>query len=142
MAKSDDVTRPGIPSNVAGRPLTALAGLDPFCAEGTGQSPPTLSDRSARAGGDETISSIRALHAQGHLIEVKTSYAVSIDGQPAPIHMMVDADGQLWSALCPYRTFPTALDLVRYLLEHSPDVVLAALLEARGSRSRPADSAE
>jgi hypothetical protein len=76
--------------------------------------------------------STRILYAGGHSIEITTTYSVSIDGQVVPVHMMVDSDGQLWSHLCPYRTFANATDLLRYLVEHVPDALTGLAVGEHG----------
>jgi hypothetical protein len=40
--------------------------------------------------------------------------------------MMVDEEGRLWSHLCPYLTFASALELVRHLLSRMPHLFEAA----------------
>jgi hypothetical protein len=69
------------------------------------------------------VSSKRVLWALGRTIEITTTYAVSIDGVTAPVHMLVDTDGNVWSHVCPYRTFANATELVRYLVEHVPEAL-------------------
>jgi hypothetical protein len=78
------------------------------------------------------LASTRVLYAGGHTIEVTTTYSVRIDGQLAPVHMMVDTDGRLWSHLCPYRTFANATELLRYLVEHVPEALTGIELGGHG----------
>jgi len=69
------------------------------------------------------VSSRRVSYAGGHEIEITTTYAVSIDGQPAPVHMLVDSDGRLWSHLAPYATFANANELIAHIIEQAPEAL-------------------
>jgi hypothetical protein len=78
------------------------------------------------------VSTRRVSHAGsrtgGHEIEIITTYSVSVDGQPAPVHLLVDTDGRLWSHLCPYATFANANELIAHLLEHAPEALTGLLV--------------
>lgn len=69
------------------------------------------------------VSTRRVSYAAGHEIEIITTYSVKIDGQPTPVHLLVDTDGRLWSHLCPYVTFATANELIAHLLTHAPEAL-------------------
>jgi hypothetical protein len=69
------------------------------------------------------VSTRRVSYAGGHEIEIITTYSVSIDGRPTPVHMLVDSDGRLWSHLCPYVTFANANALIAHLVEHAPEAL-------------------
>lgn len=69
------------------------------------------------------VSTRRVSYAGGHEIEILTTYSVSIDGQPTPVHLLVDTDGRLWSHLCPYVTFANANELIAHLLAHAPEAL-------------------
>lgn len=77
------------------------------------------------------VSTRRVSYAGGHEIEILTTYSVSIDGQPTPVHLLVDSDGRLWSHLCPYVTFANANELIAHLLAHAPEALTG--LHAGGS---------
>jgi hypothetical protein len=103
----------------------ALPKLDPF---GEPAPQPAWVERefpsyAATAHAAGPVSSKRVLWALGRTIEITTTYAVSIDGVNAPVHMLVDTDGNVWSHVCPYRTFANATELVRYLVEHVPEAL-------------------
>jgi hypothetical protein len=70
--------------------------------------------------------SVRTLEHQGRVISITTTYEVRIEGRLLSLHMMVDEEGRLWSHLCPYQTFATALELVRHLLTRMPQLFEAA----------------
>jgi hypothetical protein len=69
------------------------------------------------------VSTRRVSYAGGHEIEIITTYTVTIDGQPTPLHLLVDTDGRLWSHLCPYLTFANANELIAHLLAHAPEAL-------------------
>jgi hypothetical protein len=66
------------------------------------------------------VRSVRTLESRGHTITITTAYEVRVDGRLVTLHMMVDEQGELWSHLCPYLSFPSATELVRHLLERLP----------------------
>lgn len=70
--------------------------------------------------------SVRTLEHQGRRISITTTYEVRVDGRLITLHIMVDEEGQLWSHLCPYLTFASALELVRHLLTRMPHLFEAA----------------
>jgi hypothetical protein len=69
------------------------------------------------------VSTRRVSYAGGHEIEILTTYSVRIDGQPAPVHLLVDSDGRVWSHLCPYVTFANANELIAHLLASAPEAL-------------------
>ncbi|WNG37296.1 hypothetical protein F0U61_29205 [Archangium violaceum] len=64
--------------------------------------------------------SVRTLEHQGRTISITTTYEVRVGERLITLHIMVDEEGQLWSHLCPYLTFASALELVRHLLTRMP----------------------
>jgi hypothetical protein len=70
--------------------------------------------------GGQTVSLREANHG-GHTIKVTTTYAVEVDGAPISLHLMVDDEGMLWSHMCPYHTFSSALDLIRFIIDQLPE---------------------
>ncbi|EPX57591.1 hypothetical protein D187_004893 [Cystobacter fuscus DSM 2262] len=70
--------------------------------------------------------SVRTLDHQGRAISITTTYEVRVEGQLVSLHMMVDEEGRLWSHLCPYLTFASAVELVRHLLTRMPHLFEAA----------------
>jgi hypothetical protein len=109
----------------AGSQLPALPELDPFAVL-----PPqpewVLRDFPEYVEGSHVsgpVSSRRVSYAGGHEIEIITTYAVSIDGVPTPVHLLADSDGRLWSHLCPYVTFASASELIAHLIEHAPEAL-------------------
>ena len=64
--------------------------------------------------------SVRTIESRGHTITITTAYEVRVDGRLVTLHIMVDEQGELWSHLCPYQSFPSATELVRHLIERMP----------------------
>lgn len=69
---------------------------------------------------EDLVRSVRTIEHGGSTITITTTYEVKIDGRLLTLHMMVDEQGQLWSHLCPYQSFGSAVDLVRHLLKRMP----------------------
>jgi hypothetical protein len=123
------------PARAQGGNLRALPDLDPFAVM-----PPqpawVVRDFPEYVQGSHVsgpVSTRRVSHAGGHEIEILTTYSVSIDGRPAPVHLLVDSDGRLWSHLCPYVTFANANELTAHLLAHAPEAL--SELHAEGGAS-------
>jgi hypothetical protein len=117
----------------AGGKLRALPDLDPF-AEMPPQPAWVVRDYPEYVEGSHVsgpVSTRRVSHAGGHEIEIITTYSVSIDGRPTPVHLLVDSDGRLWSHLCPYVTFANANELIAQLLAQAPEA-LTGLQSAGG----------
>lgn len=64
--------------------------------------------------------SVRTLESEGRLITLTTTYEVRVNGRRVVLHIMADEEGQVWSHLCPYLSFASALELVQHLLERMP----------------------
>ena len=109
----------------SGGNLRGLPDLDPF-AEMPPQPEWVIRDFPEYVRGSHVsgpVSTRRVSYAGGHEIEIITTYSVSIDGRPTPVHMLVDSDGRLWSHLCPYVTFANANALIAHLVEHAPEAL-------------------
>lgn len=78
------------------------------------------------------VTSSRTIHAGGHVIDVRTTYEVRLDGQAIALNIMVDSDGRLWTHLCPYLTFATAPELVEYVLERAPEALIGLTHSGHG----------
>ncbi|HKO95293.1 MAG TPA: hypothetical protein VJU61_29255 [Polyangiaceae bacterium] len=125
VERKSAVKKPRAQPSRAGSRLRALPELDPF-AELPPQPEWVMRDFPEYAEGSHVsgpVSSRRVSYAGGHEIEITTTYAVTIDGQPAPMHMLVDSDGRLWSHLCPYVTFANANELIAHIIEHAPEAL-------------------
>jgi len=67
------------------------------------------------------LSTVRTAEHNGHVIEIKTSYEIKIDGKPFPGDVMVDVDGHLHCHSIPYETYGSAVDFVKSLIDIYPD---------------------
>ena len=66
-------------------------------------------------------SSERAGIHQGHFIRVKTTYEITINGEPFKRHLGVNERGRLHCHVLPYEEYESALDLVKDYIDGYPD---------------------
>lgn len=64
---------------------------------------------------------VRQAEYRGHRIEVRTSYAITVDGRPFDIHIVVDNDGRVFYHGLPTRDFASVIDLVEKAIDQFPD---------------------
>ena len=64
---------------------------------------------------------VRQAEYRGHRIEVRTSYAITVDGRPFDIHVVVDNDGRVFYHGLPTRDFPSVIGLVEKAIDQFPD---------------------
>jgi hypothetical protein len=67
------------------------------------------------------MADVREAEYQGHRIEVRTSYAITVDGRPFDIHIVVDNDGRVFYHGLPTRDFPSVIALVEKAIDQFPD---------------------
>ena len=65
--------------------------------------------------------SVRRASHRGHEIEVRTTYRITVDGQPFPITASVDNAGRVHYHGLPTRDFPSTVDLVKDAIDTFPD---------------------
>jgi hypothetical protein len=65
--------------------------------------------------------SVREDTYRGHKIRIKTTYEVTIDGLPLPIHMDLTNKGELNSHSLPNYQFMSAVDLIKAVIDAYPD---------------------
>lgn len=65
--------------------------------------------------------SIRTAEHNGHEIVIRTTYEVSVDGQPFHAHFNVDNSGRVQYHGLPTRDFPSLVDLVKKAIDQFPD---------------------
>jgi hypothetical protein len=63
------------------------------------------------------MADIREAEYRGHRIEVRTSYAITVDGRPFDIHIVVDNEGRVYYHGLPTRDFPSVIDLVKRTID-------------------------
>jgi hypothetical protein len=67
------------------------------------------------------MADVREAEYRGHRIEVRTSYAITVDGRPFDIHVIVDNEGRVYYHGMPTRDFPSVIDLVKRAIEQFRD---------------------
>ena len=65
--------------------------------------------------------SVREADYQGHHIVVRTRYEIEVDGRAVTGHMGVTNDGHVHYHPVPNMSFPSAVDLVKQLIDVFPD---------------------
>ena len=71
--------------------------------------------------GEEPFTSVREIHHNGHKITIETQYNIRVDGVPVSGHIYVDNMGKVSSHAFPAYSFPSAVDLVRKMIDEFPD---------------------
>jgi hypothetical protein len=64
---------------------------------------------------------VREDEYKGHHIVVRTTYEIQVDGVPVTGHLGVTNDGQVHYHPVPNVSFPSAIDLVKQLIDVFPD---------------------
>lgn len=67
------------------------------------------------------LTSVRKDEFQGHRIEVRTTYEITVDGEPLVTPLIVSNDGQVHCHALPTYEFLSATDTVRALIENFPE---------------------
>jgi len=78
--------------------------------------------------------SVRRFEYRGHEVEIVTRYEVTIDGEPWQGQMVVRVDGTVTYHGLPQYAVPSAVDLVRGVIDtgyEAPEEVLEAIRAAR-----------
>lgn len=70
---------------------------------------------------EQRLRGVRCAEHRGHEIEIVTTYEISIDGTPVHFHASVGDDGKLRCHESPYAAVPSAIDLVKHLIDLYPD---------------------
>lgn len=52
---------------------------------------------------------------------MRTSYAITVDGRPFNVHVVVDNDGRVFDHGMPTRDFPSVIELVEKAIDQFPD---------------------
>lgn len=72
----------------------------------------------AHPGQHETV---REAEHRGHHIVVRTTYSIEVDGKPIEGHLGVTADGTVHYHPVPNLAFPSAIEMVKQLIDTFPD---------------------
>ncbi len=65
--------------------------------------------------------SVREADYKGHHIVIRTSYNITVDGVPITGHMGVTDDGRVHYHPVPNASFPSAIDMVKRIIDVFPD---------------------
>jgi hypothetical protein len=65
--------------------------------------------------------SVREADYKNHHITIRTTYAIDVDGVPVTGHIGVTNDGRVHYHAIPNAAFPSAVDLVKQLIDTFPD---------------------
>jgi hypothetical protein len=66
-------------------------------------------------------STVREISYRAHTIRVVTSYEIEVDGHPVTGHVLVTNEGTLHYHAIPNQEFPSALDMVKRMIDLAPD---------------------
>ena len=67
-----------------------------------------------------STSSVREAEYKGHRIKVRTTYKITVDGEPFDVAMTVDNDGSVHYHGLPTRSFASVIDLVQKAIDLFP----------------------
>jgi hypothetical protein len=118
----------------------SVAGLDDLIRRfaGAGFAPSGADIEDDRPGGDGhehgREGSVREFTHRGHAVSVVTRYEVTIDGEPWEQQIHVQHDGSVSYHGLPQYVVPSAVDLVRGVIDHSyeaPEEIRAAIRSAQ-----------
>jgi hypothetical protein len=79
---------------------------------------PRASGHGMDMGSAETV---REDEYRGHQIVIRTSYEIEVDGRPLMGHLGVTNDGRVHNHAIPNLSFPSAVAMVRKLIDAFPD---------------------
>jgi hypothetical protein len=65
--------------------------------------------------------SVREIEHKGHKIEIHTQYEIRVDGKPLGGHIYVDNTGKVSTHALPTYSSPSAVDLVKKMVDAFPD---------------------
>jgi len=64
--------------------------------------------------------SVREVEYKGHKIVIRTAYEIKVNGKALSGHLFVDNSGRVYSHAMPTYSFPSAVDLVKNLIDTFP----------------------
>jgi hypothetical protein len=67
------------------------------------------------------LADVREAEYGGHRIEVRTTYAITVDDRPFDVHVVVDNQGRVFYHGLPTRDFPSVITLVERAIDQFPD---------------------
>ena len=66
------------------------------------------------------LSSLRRFEHNGHKVEIETTYRITIDGNVYEGHASVDGEGHIQCHAIPYKSWSSAVEFVKHLLDQYP----------------------
>ena len=81
--------------------------------------------------------SVRQTDYEGHRIVIKTHYEVTVDGVPLSGHLMVTDSGNVHYHPIPNFTVPSAIDLVKHVIDTFPEAFQGPLGRKRRKSHHP-----
>jgi hypothetical protein len=69
---------------------------------------------------EHAAESVREATYKGHHIRIVTSYRIEVDGVPVSGHLLVTDGGMLHYHAIPNQEFPSAVDMVKRIIDLSP----------------------
>src|SRR3990170_142065 len=96
--------------------LTEAAAPEKFTAYVAGLPQPHHHDD-----GDGSIETLREDEYEGHRISIRTIYRIAVDGKTLWVPLGLDNDGQLHCHSLPNYQSPSAVDMVKRLIDNFPD---------------------
>lgn len=82
----------------------------------------------------QALTSVRKSEHAGHAIEIRTHYEIRVDGRPLRGHFTVDNTGRVSCHALPTYSSPSAIDLVKQIIDSFPDEFPAKRRRARRVR--------
>ena len=67
------------------------------------------------------MAAVRTVSHRGHEIVIRTTYEITVDGQPFEANVTVDNDGRVHYHGLPTRDFESTVDLVKKAVDYFPD---------------------
>ncbi len=98
--------------------LSAVTDVRARVAEVEQNQPPARGDTAAH---ERMLETVRQDDYRGHHIVIHTTYRIEVDGRLVTGHLGVTNDGRVHYHAVPNLSFPSAVDLVRRLIDTFPD---------------------
>ena len=67
------------------------------------------------------VAAVRTVSHGGHEIVIRTTYEITVDGEPFEAHVTVDNSGRVHYHGLPTRDFESTVDLVKKVVDYFPD---------------------
>lgn len=71
--------------------------------------------------GHDDLTSVREVEYEGHAISIRTSYEITVDGQPFRGHATVDRNGEVHTHATPQLSYGSAVGMMQRLIDLYPE---------------------